>query len=62
MDFREIWGIDSVRVSALIGVGGGGDGQGQLPPPNLGEKNIFGQTSCNIRAVDICKIGKLMDG
>jgi len=37
-----------------IGVGGERTGKGAVAlPPNSGEKNIFGQTSCNIQAVDI---------
>ena len=36
-----------------IGVGDGGKGGGHVPPPNSGEKVFFGQTSCNIRAVDV---------
>ena len=34
------------------GVGDGAKGA-VAPPPNSGEKVFFGQTSCNIRAVDI---------
>jgi len=34
-------------------IGVGDRGQGRQLPPNLGEKIFFGQTLCNIRAVDI---------
>ena len=36
-----------------IGVGERGEGGAVASHPNLGEKVFFGQTSCNIRAVDI---------
>ena len=43
---------DPAAASTAIGVGDGGRGA-RAPPPNSGENVFFGQTSCNIRAVDI---------
>jgi len=40
-------------LQRVVGVGGGRGAEGSCPP-NSGEQNIFfGQTSCNIQAVDI---------
>jgi len=40
-------------VILTIGVGERGQGAVAPPRPNSGEKVFYGQTSCNIRAVDI---------
>ena len=45
------WSCWMLTAMLIIGVGDGGR-RGQLSP-KFGRKSIFGQTSCNIRAVDI---------
>jgi len=48
--FGGFTGMQNLVGIHATGVGEGGKG---ALPPNLGEKLFFGQTSCNIRAVDI---------
>jgi len=43
----------TAHSSTTIGVGDGGREGAVALPPNSGGKVFFGQTSCNIRAVDI---------
>ena len=45
--------IMQITTNVVICTGVGDGGRGSCPPPNSGEKIFFGQTSCNIRAVNI---------